>query len=196
MRNITVEYDERRCIGAAKCVEIFPQYFSLDGEKAVLQGAKSEPGSEDGLHVLSAACSAEQVHSFIKAAEACPVNAIKVIDRDLNQVLVDTEVRLDSVEVIYARYDDLKEFVMDPYGYFLIRIDPIQKTIEVGLCRELNKVGVKVIGEMPLEIYQTIIKRGLVSRMDHAAYLGRELQKAYIALQKGIPYVQDDELNL
>ena len=29
----------------------------------------------------------------------------------------------------------------------------------------------------------------------HAAYLARELQKAYIALQQNIEYIQDDELD-
>ncbi|MBI2105482.1 DUF4346 domain-containing protein [Candidatus Woesearchaeota archaeon] len=39
-----------------------------------------------------------------------------------------------------------------------------------------------------------INKKKLNIRKDHCAYLGRELQKAYIALKKGIKYVQDDEL--
>ncbi|MEM4524601.1 MAG: DUF4346 domain-containing protein, partial [Archaeoglobaceae archaeon] len=34
-----------------------------------------------------------------------------------------------------------------------------------------------------------------VSRLDHAAYLGRELMKAEIALRLGKNYIQDRELN-
>ncbi|HEX2172228.1 MAG TPA: DUF4346 domain-containing protein, partial [Dehalococcoidia bacterium] len=34
----------------------------------------------------------------------------------------------------------------------------------------------------------------LVSRMQHAAYLGRELAKAETALKYGMKYVQDDPL--
>ena len=111
---------------------------------------------------------------------------------------MDTEVKIDKNElkIIKAEYDDMKEFVMDEKGYFLIKISPEKKQIEVAFCPELNKVTVKIIGETPLEIYQTIIKNNLISRQDHGAYLGRELQKAYIALQKGIDYVQDDELIL
>ena len=30
-----------------------------------------------------------------------------------------------------------------------------------------------------------------LSRLDHALYLGRELQKAELCLEQGIPYVQD-----
>ena len=193
MTRIIVEYDSRKCIGAQKCVEISPQFFSFEGEKAILQGAQQN----NEKFTLQVSCNPTQLSTLVKAGESCPVNAIKVINDDEKKVLVETEISVDrSVQTISAQYDDLKEFVMDPYGYFLIRIDPEKKVIEVGLCRELNKVAVKVIGTKPLDIYQTIIKHHLISRFDHAAYLGRELQKAYIALQKRIPYVQDDELVL
>jgi dihydropteroate synthase len=36
-----------------------------------------------------------------------------------------------------------------------------------------------------------IIKKGLVSRVEHAAYLGAELQKAEISLKLGKNYLQD-----
>ena len=193
MTNVTVEYDQKKCVGAQKCIEKFPTYFSFDGEKAVLKGATQK----NGFSIFHGHCTSQQLNLLIEAGESCPVNAIKIIDDDIQKVLVTTEVQIkDDVEIITATYDDLKEFVMDTRGYFLIRIDTDKKVIEVGLCGELNKVSVRIIGKKPLEIYQTIIKRGLLSRFDHAAYLGRELQKAYIALQKGIPYVQDDELVL
>ena len=32
--------------------------------------------------------------------------------------------------------------------------------------------------------------------MEHAAYLGKELEKAYLALKHDLEYVQDEELNL
>ena len=193
MKNVTVEYNSQKCIGAKKCLEVSPKFFSFDGEKAVLQGAQQNKGK----FTLQVSCNPAQLNTLVKAGESCPVNAIKVIDDDEKKVLVETEISVNrSVKTISAQYDDLKEFVMDPHGYFLIRINPEKKVIEVGLCQELNKVAVTVIGTKPLEIYQTIIKHHLISRFDHAAYLGRELQKAYIALQKGIPYVQDDELVL
>ncbi len=192
MKTIQIEYDKEMCIGARKCVEVAPSFFSFDGVKAILKGAE-EVGS---VEVLTVKASPKQVETFKKAAEMCPVNAIKVVDLDKETVLVSNKVTMDKVKEIQAKYDDLKEFVMDKTGYFLIRIDQEKKIIEVAFCPELNKITVKITGRKPLEIYQTIIKQGLVSRLDHAAYLGRELQKAYIALQKGIPYVQDDELKL
>lgn len=103
----------------------------------------------------------------------------------------------EDCKEIEAEYDDMKEFVIDDEGYFLIRLDRNAKKIEVGFCRERNLVSLKVTGTKPIDIYQTIInKEELPIRKDHAAYLGRELQKAYTALNNGLEYVQDDELNL
>ena len=39
-----------------------------------------------------------------------------------------------------------------------------------------------------------VLRLGLVSRLDHAAYLGGELAKAEVALRVGRDYVQDAAL--
>jgi len=84
---------------------------------------------------------------------------------------------------------------MDPKGYFLIKTNSEKKEIEVAFCPKPNEISLKVTGKKPIEIYQTIInKEKLELRKDHYAYLGRELQKAYITLELGIDYVQDDEV--
>ena len=50
--------------------------------------------------------------------------------------------------------------------------------------------------DLPLieEVYEEIISKELVTRMEHAGYLGSELQKAEIAMITGKEYVQDFEL--
>lgn len=99
----------------------------------------------------------------------------------------------ENCKEVTAEYDDRKEFVIDPAGYFLIRIQ--DGLIEVGFCEKPGVVNLIVRGKKPIAIYQTIINKvGLEIRKDHYAYLGRELQKAYIALEKGLAYIQDDEL--
>jgi hypothetical protein len=50
------------------------------------------------------------------------------------------------------------------------------------------------LGNTAVEISTAILERKLVSRMDHAAYLGRELLKAELALQTGRPYIQGSPL--
>ena len=46
-------------------------------------------------------------------------------------------------------------------------------------------------GRTTAELYMTAINRKLVSRLDHAAYLGRELARAEGALTSGERYIQD-----
>ena len=196
-RKLKLEYFRGKCIGAAACVATNPERFFLDEKenKAVVKGAVSK--GKDSF-VLEGEFSDEEFQKILSAAEACPVNAYRLTDLSSGRVLVDTAVeKTEEYREVRAEYDDSKEFQLDPKGYFLIRVDRDKKLIEVGFCGAKNKVEVKITGKKPIEIYQTIInKEKLITRPDHAAYLGRELQKAYIALQKGIDYVQDDELRL
>lgn len=53
---------------------------------------------------------------------------------------------------------------------------------------------VVVKGKTAEEVCSEIARRGLVSDPEHAAYLGRELQKAEIAMRTGKGYIQDREL--
>ena len=48
--------------------------------------------------------------------------------------------------------------------------------------------------EIIYDNYEEIINKKLVTRMEHAAYLGSELQKAQIAMITGKEYVQDFDL--
>lgn len=89
-----------------------------------------------------------------------------------------------------------QKFVLDKKGYFLIRINKNQGTIEVGHCLKNNEVLRIIKGKNPEEIVYKIIDSGFISLIDHAAYLGKELQKAYFALKSGLKYVQDSELDI
>ena len=66
---------------------------------------------------------------------------------------------------IKAKYHRIKDWVMDPKGYFLIAIDRKNKKIKVGYCI-LKKLGNNPIDEMisivsgttAIEIVHTLIK--------------------------------------
>ena len=106
------------------------------------------------------------------------------------------DIKKNIKKTIHAKYDRIKDFMMDPKGYFLIKINPETKTIHAGFCTPDNKLRAEIIGKTALEIVNTIIKEGMVSSLQHAADLGIELQKAEIALKKGIKYVQDSDLDI
>jgi dihydropteroate synthase len=48
-----------------------------------------------------------------------------------------------------------------------------------------------VKGETAKAVYDEILRRGLISKLEHATYLGSELEKAEIASKVGKNYVQD-----
>ena len=99
-----------------------------------------------------------------------------------------------DVEKIKASYDTWTEWKQDPIGYFLIKVEHDKKQIVVGFCKEGNVVEKIISGDDGEAIYNTILHEELVTSLQHAAYLGYELQKAEIALKLGLRYAQDASL--
>ena len=94
-------------------------------------------------------------------------------------------------EVITASYDPLKEWHPDPKGYFLIRVNPTKKRLEVGFVTNNHVIIKEIVGKSASEIYMTIVRRKLITRLEHGAYLGKELYKAELALKYGKRYRQE-----
>jgi len=123
--------------------------------------------------------------------------------------IIENKINLDNG--LSNRYIDL-----DPNGYFIIKVDLKEKKIilkhflnkinnegyaldpktnepikcdskEIKVCNEtFTGISAKEIG-----ILITENRKDLISRFDHALYLGRELQKAEECLYKKLPYIQD-----
>lgn len=87
-----------------------------------------------------------------------------------------------------------QKWQLDPKGYFLINTNKKTQTIDVGHCIKDNEILRIIKGKTPEEIMYKIIDCKLLSLLDHAAYLGKELQKAYFALKYNCEYCQDSEL--
>ena len=82
---------------------------------------------------------------------------------------------------------------LDTKGVFRITIDRNAETI-VALhfaTAETDKPSNIIKGKTAEALYAKIVEMGLVTRLDHAAYLGSELAKAEIALRTGKEYSQD-----
>ena len=84
----------------------------------------------------------------------------------------------------------------DPKGYFTIKPISSQKKVFVRHYNSKDVLEQTFAGTSTPEIVQVIIQRKLISRLDHAAYLGKEIEKAIIALKNKLKYVQGDELHL
>lgn len=81
--------------------------------------------------------------------------------------------------------------VLDPRGYVVIVPD---RQRHVLVAEHYDTAGILqaiVEGTAPTHLIGTLIDIGAVSRMDHAAYLARELTLAERALDQGTDYVQD-----
>jgi len=81
--------------------------------------------------------------------------------------------------------------VLDPAGYFVIFPDARRRTLVAEHYRNDGVLDHVIEGLRPTELYATAIERGLLGRLDHAAYLGQELARAHHALLAGHPFVQD-----
>lgn len=79
----------------------------------------------------------------------------------------------------------------DPRGFFKVFVRG-PKIVAVFHAAEGSNLVIK--GETAEGICQEIVERGLVSELSHAAYLGRELQKAETALRTDRGYIQEEDL--
>ena len=102
---------------------------------------------------------------------------------------------------ITAKYHKIKDWVMDPKGYFLIAIDREKQLLRVGYCKfkklrnEATNVMVSEInGKTAIEIVNTLIRENYISSLQHAADMGIELCKAELALKYKLEYIQDKDL--
>jgi len=104
---------------------------------------------------------------------------------------------------ITAKYHKIKDWVMDPKGYFLIDIDRKNNLLRVGYCKftklgnnPVNDMVAEIVGKTAIEIVNTLIKENYISSLQHAGDMGIELCKAELALKHNLDYVQDKDLNL
>ncbi|VAX14574.1 Tetrahydromethanopterin S-methyltransferase subunit A homolog [hydrothermal vent metagenome] len=80
---------------------------------------------------------------------------------------------------------------LDPAGYFVVYPDQQHKQITLEHYSNKGVLDRIFNATDPAALYTTVIDAGLISRLDHAAYLGRELARAEHSLINGEAYVQD-----
>ena len=80
---------------------------------------------------------------------------------------------------------------LDSSGYFVIYIDRNREIISMEHFSVDGVLDIIIEGKRGSEIYSSAIEKGLLSRLDHAAYLGKELERAERSLKMGVEYIQD-----
>lgn len=191
-KNYTVIYDKKKCASATKCINIHPNLWEKgpDG-KAILRGGKLN--RKTGKYEL--AIQEKDFKAFKESALICPVFVIDIVDNTTGKSVLNLkptkEEDKEKVPIILAYYNSRKEWQMDPKGYFTVKPFPKEKLIRVRYYTADNSLKLMIEGKTAEELYNTIVREGLVSTLRHAAYVGCELMKAEIAMKKNWPYVQD-----
>jgi tetrahydromethanopterin S-methyltransferase subunit A len=80
---------------------------------------------------------------------------------------------------------------MDKAGYFVILPTPEKGLITVEHYSYDNRLLRVIEGTNARSLYWTIIENGWVTQLSHAAYLGKELERAALSMKYGFKYVQD-----
>lgn len=105
-------------------------------------------------------------------------------------------VQIKKIEEIEAKP---AKWIADPKGYFVISLNNERTKIMVDhyIKGEINK---RIIGKNAKEICDTIARLKLIGEfeqsLEHSMYLGRELEKAEIALRENLDFEQDKELKI
>ncbi len=96
-----------------------------------------------------------------------------------------------------GKWDEIKNFKLDRGCYVLIRINPKKKEIGVGICDYNHQILKEFTGKRAIDLYNFIFQydethhHGWFTRLDHAAYFGKELNKAEAALRSEKSYEQE-----
>ena len=104
---------------------------------------------------------------------------------------------------VTASYDKIKDWKLDPKGYFLINIDRKKELLRVGYCvidksndKSIHEMVAEIYGKTAIEVLNTLIREEFISTLQHSGDMGIELCKAELALNSNLDYVQDKDLNL
>ncbi len=161
----------------------------LDGQARILQA----PGKRPVLKNIAL----EAVEHFRQTVEVIDL----VGHADLPEIL-DTSARAAARDpgpaasfmperINVSRGSLPSRMVPDPAGYFVIYPDRRRNLVLLEHYSTDGVLDAVIEGSSAAELYTPAIAQGLLTRRDHAAYLGRELARAEAALVTGAPYVQD-----
>ena len=95
----------------------------------------------------------------------------------------------EAAEHVIAAGEDPMRIKLDKAGYFVINIENDMLLVEHYNYKE--KLIRTIEGKEARSIYLTIVRNGWVSKLDHAAYLGKELARAELSIKHGFDFVQD-----
>lgn len=142
--------------------------------------------------------SAAQIRSFLRKVEL--LNRIGADDEHMLADCIETcrerdpgpsESDAGEVDAATVQAHEPRHLVPDRAGFFVVYPDALRRVLVVEHYTEDGVLDTILEGRTPAAVCSTAIERKLVTRLDHAAYLGRELALAERSMKTGERYVQD-----
>ena len=140
----------------------------------------------------------EHFRSQVEVIDLINTEDISVIEEKVNACIenspgrFDKTLKLRKVNRIEARQP--RKLILDPSGFFIIYPKKDEGMIYLEHYKADGTLNEIIFGRNPVWIASAAIERNLISKLDHAAYLGRELAKAEFAIKGGATYTQDSAL--
>lgn len=101
---------------------------------------------------------------------------------------------IKSARVPHYIARDTVKLKLDRTGFFIVHPKPEADWLMVEHYRNSGEPTCVIEGSDSAKICAEIIERGLVSQLDHAAYLGREIERAKLSMQLNFTFRQDRAL--
>lgn len=139
----------------------------------------------------------EEVEAFRRGIRVVPriglkdVGEISRLAKDLGNMPSAERIWAVCAVPVEERVAAQPESPADSAGYFVIDVSADKNIIRLEHHTPDHRMTTALIGSSARDLYLAAIRRGLVFRLDHAAYLGFELGKAERALMLKTRYVQD-----
>ncbi len=183
--------DTRQAIGHLPGQSLASLFANGTDERGRIRGA---PGKRPVLRNVTA----DQVGAFRRQVELVPLIG-EQHEETIRRAIETSEARNPGafaepvgespITTVQARYPD--RLIPDPAGFFVVYPDFRRGCLVVEHYTVAAVLDCIIEGASPAAIAFEAIKRGLLSRLDHAAYLGRELALADRSLKSVERYVQD-----
>src|SRR5205823_1383300 len=138
----------------------------------------------------AAALALRRVHAAEARQESLPRGSLTLFAARL--FLAERD-RPRARELLARRYPRSLPWRSDPRGLFLVRLERDRIVVQHG--GPVGPSGREWEGASAEQLTQAILNEQLVGLPEHAAYLGRELQRAEVAARLGLPYRQDAPLD-
>jgi tetrahydromethanopterin S-methyltransferase subunit A len=184
--------DTRQAVGHFPGQSLASLFASGLDERGRIQGAR-------GKRPVLKNVRRDQVEAFLGQVELVPLVGVQdeaaildAIRACAGRPLAPFEgAPLDTNGVSVVTAQEPRSLVTDPAGFLVVYPDASRGFLLLEHYTNAGVLDCVLEGGSPAAVYREAIERKLVSRLDHAAYLGRELARAERSLETGERYVQD-----